>query len=326
MPAWRPPPPPPHRYKGGGSPGSCRVYRARPPSPRSGGSGPSGPAARGRGRGSPALSCGLLERRDVALGQSELARLEESPHDLSAPGLRKTWLEIDFFRRDRGAKPAAREGEQLPPELGCRLSAVLQGDEGLHDFQGYGIWLANDPGLRHRGMLHENALDLEGADQVAGSLDDVVRATDEPEIAVAIASGEIAREVPAAHEALPVARLLAPVTAEHGGPPRTQRQLPLNVCILDDVDAVLSDTANDGRIDPGQRPAHRAGADVHRGEVGDHDPAGLGLPPVVMERAAEGIPSPHDGFGVQGLAHRRGKPERAEVVLPGEVGSGLHQH
>ena len=43
------------------------------------------------------------------------------------------------------------------------------------------------PGLGHRRMLHQRALDLERADQVAGRLDHVVGAADEPEVAVGIA-------------------------------------------------------------------------------------------------------------------------------------------
>jgi hypothetical protein len=50
-------------------------------------------------------------------------------------------------------------------------------------------------------MLHQRALDLEGADQVAGGLDDVVGAPDEPEVAVGIALGEIAGQIPFAGEA-----------------------------------------------------------------------------------------------------------------------------
>jgi hypothetical protein len=57
------------------------------------------------------------------------------------------------------------------------------------------------PGLGDGRVLDQGALDLERADQVAGGLDDVVGASDEPEVAVGVASGEVAGEVPAVVEA-----------------------------------------------------------------------------------------------------------------------------
>ena len=58
---------------------------------------------------------------------------------------------------------------------------------------------------------------------MAGGLDHIVRAADEPEIAVAIAPREIAGEVPAAGEAGAIALLVAEIAAEHGRPAGPQR-------------------------------------------------------------------------------------------------------
>ena len=69
----------------------------------------------------------------------------------------------------------------------------------------------------HR-MLHEGALDLERTDEVTGRLDDVVGASDEPEVPVFIDTREIAGEIPVAREALCVALGLVDVRAEHRGP------------------------------------------------------------------------------------------------------------
>ena len=49
-------------------------------------------------------------------------------------------------------------------------------------------------GDSHGGMLHQCALDLERPDHVADGFDDVVRATDEPEIAVSVTPRQIPRE------------------------------------------------------------------------------------------------------------------------------------
>ena len=51
-------------------------------------------------------------------------------------------------------------------------------------------------------VLHQCALDLERPDQMAGALDDVIGAADEPIIALAVAHREVAGEIPAADEAL----------------------------------------------------------------------------------------------------------------------------
>ena len=54
------------------------------------------------------------------------------------------------------------------------------------------------------------------------------------------------------------------------------------------------------------------------GEVGDHDPAGLGLPPVVVDRQAERLQAPDDGLGVERLADAGDEPQRRQVVRAGE--------
>ena len=96
--------------------------------------------------------------------------------------------------------------EQLTAQLRRRCEAVLQGHEGLHHLSGHGVRLADDAGLRHRRVLHEDALDLEGTDEVTGGLDHVIGAPDEPVVPVGIAAREIAGEIEAVGEALAIAR------------------------------------------------------------------------------------------------------------------------
>jgi hypothetical protein len=92
-------------------------------------------------------------------------------------------------------------------------------------------------------MLHQHAFDLERTDQMTGRLDHVVGAADEPEVAVRIAAGKVAAQVPAGAKALAVALLLAEVGAEHRRPAGRSASSP-DVRFLDRLDfAVLADAA-----------------------------------------------------------------------------------
>ena len=63
------------------------------------------------------------------------------------------------------------------------------------------------------------------------------------------------------------------------------------------------------------------------GEVGDHDPAGLGLPPVVVERQAERLRAPDDRLGVERLADAGDEAQTLEGRSAArQLGAGLHQH
>src|SRR3989304_8006718 len=99
----------------------------------------------------------------------------------------------------------------------------------------------------------------EGPGGGAGGLDHVVGPADEPEVAVPVPLREIARQVETAPEALLVPLRLAPVPAEHGGPPRPERQLALDIGLLDDLDAVVADLPDDRPGGPTPRAAHGAG-------------------------------------------------------------------
>jgi len=79
-------------------------------------------------------------------------------------------------------------------------------------------------------------------------------------------------------------------------------------------------------LDAGQRTAHRAGLDIHARVVGDHDSAGFGLPPVVVNRQPERVLTPHDGLGIERLAHARHEAQAREIVLAYRLESDLHQH
>jgi hypothetical protein len=109
-------------------------------------------------------------------------------------------------------------------------------------------------------VLEERALDLERPDAVAGGDDDVVGASDEPQIAVLVAPGAVAGDVPfAAPRGRGLLRVL-PVLAEERRGRVAERQvadlarLDLRARLVDDADVVA-----------GKRLPHRSRADRHPG-------------------------------------------------------------
>ena len=115
--------------------------------------------------------------------------------------------------------------EQFLAQRLARLEAVLERDERLHHLAGSRIRNADHADLGDCRMLHQRAFHLERTDEMTRALDDVVRATDKPIIALGVAHGEIAGEIPAASETFAIALFLVEITAHHRGPAGTQRQL-----------------------------------------------------------------------------------------------------
>jgi hypothetical protein len=161
---------------------------------------------------------------------------------------------------------------------------------------------------------------------MAGRLDDVVGAADEPVIAVGIALGEVAGEIPVAGEALGVALLLVEVAAHHRGPALLQRQFALHHGLVDRLHRARVGAAHHRRLDARQRQAHRARLDVERGEVGDHDAARLGLPPIVVKRHAEGVLAPQHRLGIERLADARHEAQGRKIVALHRLAAELHHH
>ena len=83
---------------------------------------------------------------------------------------------------------------------------------------------------------------------------------------------------------------------------------------------------DDGGFDTRQRPAHRARLDVQRRGIGDHDAAGLGLPPVVVDRQAQHLLAPPHRFGIERLADAGNETQPGEVKAPRQFAAGFHQH
>ena len=102
-------------------------------------------------------------------------------------------------RRGRAARAAS---SSLVAHAGAR------DDEGEDGLPGQRVVLADHGRLRDGRVVDERRLDLDGADAVAGDVHDVVHAAQQPEVAVVVALGAVAREVQA-REAAPVGGLVA---------------------------------------------------------------------------------------------------------------------
>ena len=98
---------------------------------------------------------------------------------------------------------------------------------------------------------------------------------------------------------------------------RTQKCQTFFICSILNFD--------DRGFDAGQWLAHGSRLYIHRGIVGYHDAAGLGLPPVIMKRFAKNTVAPDDSFGIERLADASKKSERGKVARAGQVIARHHQ-
>src|SRR5579859_4100167 len=115
-------------------------------------------------------------------------------------------------------------------------------------------------------MLFERAFHLEGADAVARADNHIICSPDEPEVAVLVFIGAIARDVPiAAHAAVGGIRV-APVLLEH--PDGSMRLNPHRYIAFFTGRQFAAVVIDDAYIEAGRGFAHRAGFDLQRREVG----------------------------------------------------------
>ena len=116
----------------------------------------------------------------------------------------RMWFMISSSRSSEGSNPG------------------FQGDEGLNDFHVDRIGLGDGGGFRDRRMFQQRRFDFERTDQMAAGVDDIVVAPDEPEVAIGVDGGAVAAQIPAILEFGLVSRFVFPVTADLGGPARSQ--------------------------------------------------------------------------------------------------------
>jgi hypothetical protein len=223
-----PPRPPPRRCTDAGSRGSSALRRTtRRSAPPCGGCAPCRPAADGERlsrsygrvrRRRPRGAAHASRRRTVAM-RPPASSVEVSPSGRpSSRALSRrrmilplrvrgsTWQERDLLRGDGGAQALARVTSSPVAALRRRMAA-LQATKAFTISPTHRVGLADHAGLGNRRVLHQHALHLERADQVAGRLDHVVAAADEPVVAIGIAPHQIAGEIEIAGKALAVARL-----------------------------------------------------------------------------------------------------------------------
>ena len=212
-------------------------------------------------------------------------------------------------------------------EIVGRLKSGVERDIGLHDLPGGLVRHTNYTRFGDRRVLDQCRFHFERANQVTGSLDEVVGTADKPVIPVIVTHREIARQIPVTGETLLKARLLVQIRAHHGRPPYPERQLAdLAGAEFGHSTTLIALALENASGDPGHRFAHGPGLDRHARLVGDHDPAGFRLPPVVMERLSENLLAPDNGLGVQRLANAGHEPERGEIVGSGLFGTRAHHH
>src|SRR5215471_6885105 len=96
------------------------------------------------------------------------------------------------------ANAAFHELHDLVAKLRRRRVSGAQDHEGLDDLSSERVGNADRRGLGNRRVIQDGALDLERPDAVARTLDYVIGATLEPEVAVRISPSEITDGHPAA--------------------------------------------------------------------------------------------------------------------------------
>src|SRR5690606_8552140 len=155
------------------------------------------------------------------------------------------------------------------------------------------------------------ALDLGGAQTVAGDVQHVVDAAGDPVVAIRVAPGAVAGEILAREGGeigLDEALVVAPDGAHLARPAVEQAQRALGLAVQH-----LALGGDDGRDDAGQRPGRRTGLELGgAGQGRDQDAAGLGLPPGVDHRAAavaDHAVVPKPGLGIDRLADAADDPQ-----------------
>ena len=250
------------------------------------------------------LAPGTADRdRQLGLPFGDVA--EQAPHDLPRACLRQIGGEENIVRPgDRADLPDDVFLQFVAEILGPR-GAVLERDERGDRLSFQFMRTADDRRFRDGRMIDERALDFHRPQAVPGDVDDVVDAAEEPEAAVGVALGAVARDVDAGSPLVPVllhvAIRIAVDAAEHRGPRTRQREQPAA-----DVNSVAR-LRQDLGGDAGERP--RGGSRLERRHARkrrDHDGARFGLPPGVDDGTSVGadeVVVPHPRFGVDWLAN-----------------------
>ena len=233
---------------------------------------------------------------------------------LAADGLGQLVHELNDTRIFVGGGHLLHMVLQFLDQRVARLVLIGFGEDdgGLHDLASYLVGHAGDGTFHHGGVGHQGAFHFERADAVAGTLDDVVGTAHEPQVAVFVLPGHVARVVDAVVPGLAGALRVAVVfleEAEGFALAGADDDLALlagfdgAALVVDEVHVIL-------RI--GQ--AHAAGLGLHPGH-GGHGQGGLGLSEAFHQLDARQFLEGLEHGGVQRLAGDGAVLQVAEVEL-----------
>src|SRR4051812_47116905 len=269
---------------------------------------------------------GVAQRRDVA----ELAALgdvaQQAAHDLARACLGQVVGPDDALRPRELADPLGHMLADVADQLLGAVEVALQGHERRDRLAGVLVGLADARRLGHMLVADDRGLDLGRGHAVAGDVDHIVDAPDDPEVAVLVPAGRVADEVDVLAVLGPVrldVALVVPVErAQHPGPRPAQSQVALLGA------GVVGLLVDDLRLDARQRRAGRPRLHVLQpGQRGDEDRARLGLPPGVdnwAALAADHVVVPEPGLRVDRLSDRAEEAQAGEVVLLRMLDAPLH--
>ena len=206
--------------------------------------------------------------------------------------------------------------------LDQRLSGPVPGledNERLDDQPPDHVGRPDDRCLLHGGVLHERALHLEGPDTVAGGLDDVVIAADEPEVAVLIHTRLVTGVVEPVLKDPLILLFVVQVAAEE--PDRAGIQFDRDAPLLPDADRV-SIVIVEFDMPARRGPPHGAGFTLHARERPDTEHR-LGLAVALVDRPAGPLLPCPDHLGIERFASAAAVPEVSKIKLI-EVGEDQH--
>ena len=146
-------------------------------------------------------------------------------------------------------------------------------------------------------MTDDGTFDFKRPDALALSLDDVVGTADEPVVAIFIFVGAVTSNIPAFDEIGFVFFGSFPDLRHLGSKAFLQSQIPFG-----QGRQFVTMVVNNRGMNAGEGFAHRTNANIHTGVIADHDGAGFGLPPGIMEGVFENTIRPEERLGVQRFA------------------------
>ena len=210
------------------------------------------------------------------------------------------------------------------PEDGARrlrggLPARRQGHIGFGNREPDRVRTGHDGGFRDCLVLDQDALELEGADPIVRRLEHVVGAADEGDVALGVASGDIARPVMAAGHYSRASLRIVLIAGHQAMRPLAEidRDLPLvavSALGVEESDAIA-----------GQRPADVPGLEPLAWRIADQGRR-FRLAIAVADIDVPGSPDSLDDLGVERLAGARGRPQphraRFQILLDQKAPDG----